>query len=319
MKGFQLLLLLPFLLADRGGAQAQTGPARPVTLQKAAAASAAAEIEKGRAESREWLRSDPQSYLAAIDRVDFGESASLTVGSAADNQVRLGAEGIEPHHLRISVDGDRFRVQALDAAARFRIKDEVKREATVGPSAIQVGRFTLRLSHQRFPAIVVFDPRSPRLKSYKGIDYFPIDLSYRYELPLIRDSQPEKIVIVSTRGNRRSAERVGWVSFWVGKTACRLEVTRLLEPGVGENDLSIFFCDLTNGKETYPLGRYVDLRKLDNGNYLLDFNQAYSPACAFSDYYNCPIPPKSNRLGVAIRAGEKDSHYSHQGPGVSHQ
>jgi uncharacterized protein (DUF1684 family) len=71
----------------------------------------------------------------------------------------------------------------------------------------------------------------------------------------------------------------------------------------------IFFCDLTNGKETYELGRYVDLKKLANGNYLLGFNLAYNPACAFSDYYNCPIPPKSNTLQVGIRAGEMDSHY----------
>jgi len=42
---------------------------------------------------------------------------------------------------------------------------------------------------------------------------------------------------------------------------------------------------------------------------VLDFNEAYNPACAFSDHYNCPIPPKANTLAVAIRAGEMDSHY----------
>jgi hypothetical protein len=50
------------------------------------------------------------------------------------------------------------------------------------------------------------------------------------------------------------------------------------------------------------------------GTTFLDFNRAYSPACAFSDYYNCPIPPKSNTLKVAIRAGEMNSHY-HKQPG----
>jgi uncharacterized protein (DUF1684 family) len=51
------------------------------------------------------------------------------------------------------------------------------------------------------------------------------------------------------------------------------------------------------------------VEKLASGKYLLDFNIAYNPACAFSDYYNCPIPSQSNTLGVAIRAGEMDSHY----------
>jgi uncharacterized protein len=185
----------------------------------------------------------------------------------------------------------------------------VKREAIVGPSSIQVGRYTLRLSHQRFPAIIVFDPQSPRFKEFKGLAYFPIDLSYRYELPLERDPKAEKFIILSTRGSRRSAERVGWFSFLVGNTLCRLEATRLLEPGAGDSDLEVFFRDATSGKETYSLGRYVDAKKLNNGKYILDFNLTYNPACAFSNFYNCPIPPKSNTLPIAIRAGEMDSHY----------
>jgi hypothetical protein len=172
-----------------------------------------------------------------------------------------------------------------------------------------VDRFVVRLSHQRFPALIVFDPQSPRFKEYKGLVYYPIDLSYRYELPLKLFRKPEKTIIMSTRGNRRNAELVGWVEFLAGNTTCRLEATRLLEPGAGQNDLSIFFRDATSGNETYPLGRYVDLKRLENGNYLLDFNLAYNPACAFSDYYNCPVPPKSNTLQIPVRAGEKDSHY----------
>ena len=114
---------------------------------------------------------------------------------------------------------------------------------------------------------------------------------------------------MSTRGNQRRAERVGWFEFMVGQTPARLEAVRLLEPGVGENDLGIFFRDGTTGKESYALGRYVDVKKLPSGNFLLDFNLAYNPACAFSDHYNCPIPPKANVIPQPIRAGEMDSHY----------
>ena len=151
--------------------------------------------------------------------------------------------------------------------------------------------------------------KSPRFKQYKGLKYFPVDLAYRYELPLTPNARPDTVTIMSTRGNARRALRVGWFDFLVGKTPCRLEVTRLLEPGVGENDFSVFFRDATTGGETYDVGRYVDPQRLDNGRFLLDFNLAYNPACAFSDHYNCPIPPRANRLPVAIRAGEMDSHY----------
>jgi len=301
------LSLFVLTLAACGKTPSGAEAGRPVKLDKAAAEAVIREIEKDRADTREWLRSSPGSYLAAVDRVGFGNKASLSVGRSADNDVRLDGAGIEARHLRITLEGERFHVQALDEKAHFKVNDGEKRDAVLGPSSIQAGRFRLRLSHQRFPAIIVFDPESPRFKEYKGLEYFPIDPSYRYELPLTRDPKP--VVLLSTRGNQRQAERAGWLDFYVGDTPCRLEATRLLEPGSGEDDVSIFFRDATSGKESYPLGRYVDLKRLENGNYLLDFNSAYNPACAFSDHYNCPIPPKSNTLIVAIRAGEMDSHY----------
>jgi uncharacterized protein (DUF1684 family) len=293
-------------------AQSVAKPSRPVTLSKEAAAAALKDIETDRADTQKWLQSDPTSYLATVDRRDFGNRTTMTIGRAADNDLRIDAAPIAAHHLKVTVQGDRFHVQAVDPSATFAVGKEQKRDAVVDPSAIGVGRFLLRLSHQRFPAVIVFDPESPRYKEYKGLQYFPPDLSYRFELALTPNPKPETVVIMSTRGNQRHAQHLGWFDFVVGGVPCRLEAMRLLEPGVGENDLGIFFRDATTGKESYALGRYVDVKKLPDGRFLLDFNFAYNPACAFSDYYNCPIPPKGNTLAVAIRAGEMDSHYHSQ-------
>jgi uncharacterized protein (DUF1684 family) len=290
-------------------APALAAPARPVRLSAAEADSLRAAIEKDRFETLDWLRTSGTSYLATIRRVDFESKPALTVGRAPDNDVRIDDPGIEPHHLRVTVAGDSFRVEALDQAARFKVKDAETRGAVVGPSTLGAGRFLLRLSHQRFPAIIVFDPQSPRFAGYKGLRWFPADLAYRYVLRLTPKARPDTVVILSTRGNQRHALRVGWFDFTVGGKACRLEATRLLEPGVGERDLGVFFRDATSGKESYGLGRYLDVEPLEDGRYVLDFNFAYNPACAVSDHYNCPIPPKANTLRVAIRAGEMDSHY----------
>ena len=130
-------------------------------------------------------------------------------------------------------------------------------------------------------------------------------------LPLTANPSPDTMIIMSTRGNARRAVRVGWFDFMAGGTSCRLEATRLLEPGVGEKTVGVFFRDATTGKETYDVGRYVDVEPRADGSYLLDFNLAYNPACAFSTHYNCPIPSKANTLPVAIRAGEMNSHYLH--------
>src|SRR6185436_8034194 len=290
-------------------------PAHPVKLSPAAAAAVLKDIEKDRTDTQKWLQSDPTSYLATIDRRDFEQKKTLTVGRALDNDVRIDDAAMAAHQIRVTLEGDRFHVVAVDPAAPFKIPGKAPntwqdaRDAVLDPSSIQIGRFLLRLSHQRFPAIIVFDPQSPRFKLYKGLKYFPPDLSYRYELPLTPNPKPETTVIMSTRGNQRRADKVGWFDFVVGTTPVRLEALRLLEPGVGENDLGIFFRDATTGKESYELGRYVDVKKLANGKFLLDFNFTYNPACAYSDHYNCPIPPKANVLPVAIRAGEMDAHY----------
>lgn len=288
---------------------AAPNPAPSVRLAPAAADSIRAAIEKDREDTRQWLKTSKTSYLATILRRDFEDRASLTFGSAAGVDVRVEDPELKGRHLRVTVVGDSFRVEALDPGATFTVRDSAMTSAALAPTTIGVGRYQLRLSHQRFPALIVFDPRSPRFAEYKGLEYFPVDFAYRFELPLTPNPRADTVVIASTRGNSRRAVRAGWFDFEVAGRAQRLEAVRLLEPGVGEHDYGIFFRDATSGKETYELGRYVEAERLPDGRFVLDFNLAYNPACAVSDHYNCPIPPRANTLKVAIRAGEKDAHY----------
>jgi uncharacterized protein (DUF1684 family) len=308
------LLLLAGLLAGLAGCgtdAAREGPKRPRGMSAAEADTLLQAYARDRADTEDWLKSSLTSYLATVERRDFGDRTSLTVGSAPDNDVRLDDPGVRPRHLRVTVAGDSFRIETVDPKARFQVNDDALTAATLPPSRIQVGRFTLRLSHQRFPAIIVFDPQSPRYREYKGIPYFPPDLSYHIVAALTPNPNPDTTIILSTRGNRRRALRVGWFDFKLHGAPCRLEATRLLEPGVGEKDFGLFFTDATTGKESYSVGRYLEAEPRPDGRYVLDFNLCYNPACAYSEHYNCPIPPQENHLKVAIRAGEMDPHYLH--------
>jgi len=67
------------------------------------------------------------------------------------------------------------------------------------------------------------------------------------------------------------------------------------------------FTDLTNGETSYEGGRYLDfsIGDIRNETLYVDFNKCYNPYCAYSDGYNCPVPPADNRLQIEIPAGEK--------------
>jgi uncharacterized protein (DUF1684 family) len=224
------------------------------------------DVERSRAEHRAWLRG-PTSYLAAVARHE------LPVGET----LRL-----EGHVIEALPDG-------------FRVDGEPS-----GPRTVAAGRYGLRLSHQNAPAVVVLDAEAP--KADLAPDWFPYDPAFRYVLPLELDRAD--LAIGSTREHDLAATRAGWFRFTVGGVVCRLAALRLREPGVPLDALELYFSDATNGRETYRM-RYVDLKTQDEGRYVVDFNRAYNPACVFSPYYNCPIPPSENRLSVAIRAGER--------------
>ena len=269
------------------------------------------DVDQLLAERRQTLdafRDPHRSPYAAVERRDFAGSQPLTLGSAGECDLRL--EGLHPRHARIRVDGDSFLVEALDADATIEIAPGgPTRRARVPPGArVGLGRYTVRLSHQNFPALVLLDPRSPLLQGGPPPRWFDPDPAFRVIASLARDPSPREELVVSTRGNRRRAHRIGWLDFEVAGSRGRLVALRLLEPGVDESAVSILFRDATTGHETYSVGRYLDPRPLpaSRDRYLLDFNRAYNPVCAFSPHYNCPLPPQENRLVMPIRAGELD-------------
>ena len=77
--------------------------------------------------------------------------------------------------------------------------------------------------------------------------------------------------------------------------------------------LFIPFKDKTNGGATYGGGRYLELRmgEIVDNKVVIDFNKCYNPYCAYSEGFNCPIPPLENHLDITIEVGEKMFAKSH--------
>ncbi|KAA0988989.1 DUF1684 domain-containing protein [Dyadobacter aurulentus] len=118
-------------------------------------------------------------------------------------------------------------------------------------------------------------------------------------------------------GINKTYVRYGILKFRVNGKRQTLTVYRSLSLQANakyKDYLFVPFKDKTNGIESYGGGRYIDLKTTDikDDTYVLDFNKAYNPYCAYSIGFNCPIPPSANHLSVAIYAGEKKFAKEHE-------
>jgi uncharacterized protein len=150
---------------------------------------------------------------------------------------------------------------------------------------------------------------------YLPLAYFAIDEGYRTAAILTPYQGEPTIEMPTSTGKRRDMRRAGQLKFTVKGQPMTL--TAFVEATDQRMDrLFVPFSDKTNGAETYPGGRYLDLNRTATGLYDLDFNRAYHPYCYFNDTYDCPYPPAENRLAIPIRAGERtrESVAGHQPP-----
>jgi uncharacterized protein len=144
----------------------------------------------------------------------------------------------------------------------------------------------------------------PQRATFPALPYFSINQEYRVPAALKLGRAEDILQMPTSTGQRRNMRRIGALEFTVKGEAMKLtafadatdsELRRLFVP----------FYDLTNGTETYPGGRYLDLDRTATGIYDLDFNRAYHPFCLFNATFDCPVPPRENRLPVPVRAGER--------------
>jgi uncharacterized protein len=150
-------------------------------------------------------------------------------------------------------------------------------------------------------AIRLRDLDSPLLGTFRGIDRYEPNETYRVQARLEQPTTPRTIPILDVTGQTAQQPLVGTLVFSLGGKTHRLDAV-----AEGPDKLFILFADATNQHDTYGSGRFLyAARPGPDGLTTLDFNRAINPPCAFTPFATCPIPPKQNRLTLAIKAGEK--------------
>jgi uncharacterized protein (DUF1684 family) len=135
------------------------------------------------------------------------------------------------------------------------------------------------------------------------LPYFAPDPAYRVPATLTPDAGAKVVQMLTSTGQLRPTRVMGTLEFTLKGQVLKLRA--FAEEGSNGARLFVPFTDATTGQETYGAGRYLDLDRTSTGIYVIDFNTAYNPYCAYNPTYDCPVPPKENRLAIAIRAGEK--------------
>jgi len=265
-----------------------------------------AEVDAWHAGRVERLRSDT-GWLTLVGLHPLVQGLNR-VGSAEESEVRLIAKA--PAWV-----GD---VAVKDGTAMFAANPELEvfvqgeeaegpithlmmtTDAEGRPTVLTVGSLVFHvIDRQGELYLRVKDREAETLKNFTGIDRYPVDARWRVKARL--EGEPGTLKEPNVLGQVSDVPTPGILVFDLGGKKCRL--TPQGDPG---EDMFVVFGDASNGKGTYPGGRFLVVDAPDaDGVVWVDFNRAYNPPCVFTAFATCPLPTPENRLAVAVEAGEK--------------
>ena len=283
-----------------------------VAVQAETATAAAAgdyphEIEQWRAKRTANLTA-PTGWLSLIG-LEWLQEGANRIGSASDNDIVLKAG---PAHLGVVTQGKDGALHiVLDEKSGATIDGKQVREAGLSddmhageatPTTVAFGSASFYvIDREGRKALRVKDSNAETRKHFLGIDYFPIDPSWRVVADWVPFDPPHKLEIGSVIGTIDKVDVPGKAVFQ--RDGHTFELLPYQEEPGGE--LFFVLADRTSGKETYGAARFLYAALPKDGKVVLDFNKAYNPPCAFTPFATCPLAPPENRLDVAVTAGEK--------------
>jgi hypothetical protein len=272
-------------LTTRGLAATAVVAVLGAAAPRRAAAQSRAAVEQERRDFAAWVADAPLSPRRAVGVFPLGDGLTLGPASAA-----IPLAGVAAGRLR-ERDG---RLMLEQGAARLVVARG--RPATLGRWKL------LPSGPPGRTAVTVF---APELRAGKPPEWFGYDARMVYPVELVPAAAPAVIRLLAPDGVEVEANEAGSVTVTLGGKAHVLIVRRLPGASDEESELEIFFRDASNGRTTYPAGRFVALIPQSGTRYLLDFNRARNPFCAYNTAYPCPAPWRGNSLDNTIAAGER--------------
>jgi len=266
-----------------------------------------AEIEKARAARVAELEAD-DGWLTVTGLLWLKPGRNVA-GSAPGSDIALPAKA--PKRLGVfELTGGKVTFTA-EPGVTVTSEGAPVRQTTLDPrggdkTALAIGdlRMFLIRREDRY-AVRMRDMNSPMRRGFKGLTYYPLNEAYRVDATFTAYPEPRTIKIPNVLGQNPEMVSPGVVTFTLNGKEIRLEPVYETNE---KKDLFFIFKDATSQDTTYPAGRFLHTPLPQNGRVVVDFNLAYNPPCAFTDFATCPLPPRQNQTPVRIEAGEKAYH-----------
>ncbi len=229
-----------------------------------------------------------------------------SLGSANDKQHRF-PKGLPLDFGNIFVDKKTVTFTRSSQDVRIDGKDIDTQILALNESLVTLGDYSFHIiKRERGFAIRLKNISNPAIGKFKGTHFYPFSESWVFPARLIRHTQPQTINIATVYETIRKNNSAGWLEFEYGGKTIRMQAVSYGK----ETPMSIMFADGTSQESTYGAGRYLDVEWPKEGDMtVIDFNRAYNPPCAITEFATCPLPPRQNRLDFEVTAGELfDSH-----------
>lgn len=271
--------------------------------------------EAHRAQLLEW-RSQREASLSSetgwlsLVGLCWLEPGSNNIGRSVDNACHVDSPAMPEQLGTFLLEGDRITFMPHGdhlVTSEGRDISKIAMRSDHQPDTTMLAHDSLRFYViERFGevGVRVRDLDSPARRSFEGLDYFPVNMTWRKIARFEPWEAPKEIPIINILGMRDGMRSPGELVFEHDGREFRL--TALADES--DDEWFVMVADATSGRTTYGAGRYIYVEPPRDGRTVLDFNRIYNPPCAFTALATCPLPPVSNRLDLAITAGEKDHH-----------
>jgi uncharacterized protein (DUF1684 family) len=248
---------------------------------------------------------EEDSWLALAD-LYWLEEGENSFGTDPENKIVLpfgSAPGIVGNFLMKDGQVTAIIESGVEVFIDGEIKDQasLKADSSGEPTRIKFEQLTfMLLDREGGLGIRLWDNQRPERLNFPGRRWLPVNESLRIEGSFQRYEKEAEITFNRKNGADFQAQVHGEIHF-------QLEGKEHSLVAIEQEDGSLFtlFFDATSGKESYPAGRFLIIGPPENNEVEIDFNRAYNPPCAFTDYATCPLPPPQNRLDISILAGER--------------